>query len=418
MKRFSQRLATSILGLLLSLSACVVAKAQEGTTSAVMAQDSVKLQDMEGRTFGGPLLKLDATTIRLGGPVPRDVPLRDVVRIMWPANKLQAQTADSVVVLSNGDQIGLQLDQANEETLSGHWTRFSGWSGLRLPLESVRGIIVSPPRDQESRSRLWDRLDSYQTRNDLLLLLNGDSLAGQWLGFKEGNFQWKTTVGSRQVEINAVQGLFVNPDLINRPAENETIRTLVCRLTDGSSVTLKDPRFPAGGKLTGTLVAGPKLELSLSSINEAFFLGGRATYLSDLRPESYRFTPFLTQEWPLRKDRSVLGAPLRLRGVEYSKGLGMHSRSEVTYRLDGRYQKFHSTIGVDDETRGKGSVIFEVTVDGKSAYKSPVLTGTSQAVSIPPVSVSGARTLTLTVDYATQGDIQDHANWCQALLVN
>ena len=160
------------------------------------------------------------------------------------------------------------------------------------------------------------------------------------------------------------------------------------------------------------------MELSLSSLSSLSFLGGRATYLSDLKAETYRFTPYLAREWPLRTDRSVLGGPLRLRGVDYAKGIGMHSRSEATYRLDGRYRRFQATIGIDDETNGKGSVIFEVLVDGKSAYKSPVLNGTSPAVSLPIVNVAGARTLTLSVDFATLADIQDHADWCQALLVN
>src|SRR5262249_27238815 len=126
---------------------------------------------------------------------------------------------------------------------------------------------------------------------------------------------------------------------------------------------------------------------------------------------------FLKLAWPLRIDRSVSGGFLTLRGVEYPRGLGVHSRNSVTYRLDGKFRWFHAILGVDDDTGGKGSVVFEVLADGKRTYKSEVLTGTSAPVSIERLDVSGVKALMLRVDYATQGDIQDHANWCDALLI-
>jgi hypothetical protein len=122
-------------------------------------------------------------------------------------------------------------------------------------------------------------------------------------------------------------------------------------------------------------------------------------------------------EWPLRNDRNVRGGFLTVRGVEFPKGLGVHSRSNVTFRLDGKYRWFHARLGIDDETIGKGSVAFEVLVDGKRTFRSDVLTGTSAPVLLERLDVSGTKLLTLRVDYATLGDIQDHADWCDALLI-
>jgi hypothetical protein len=131
----------------------------------------------------------------------------------------------------------------------------------------------------------------------------------------------------------------------------------------------------------------------------------------------YNFEPFFDLEWPLRRDRSVGGGFLTLRGVEYPKGLGVHSRGTITYRLGGKYRRFHATIGVDDSAAGRGSVVFKVLLDGKTAYKSDVLTGTSAPVAIDRLDVAGAKIMALSVDYATEGDILDHADWCDALLI-
>ena len=80
-------------------------------------------------------------------------------------------------------------------------------------------------------------------------------------------------------------------------------------------------------------------------------------------------------------------------------------------------RRFQATIGIDDDTQGKGSARFEVLVDGKSVYKSDDLTGASPPVVLDRISLVGAKTLTLRVDYGELADIQDHADWCDAMLV-
>ena len=115
---------------------------------------------------------------------------------------------------------------------------------------------------------------------------------------------------------------------------------------------------------------------------------------------------------PQRRGRVLDDAPRRI-----SQRAGVHSRSTVTYRLAGKFRRFQATIGIDDSAAGRGSVVFEVLLDGKTAYKSDVLTGTSPPVAIDRLDVTGKKIMTLSVDYATDGDILDHADWCDALLI-
>lgn len=108
------------------------------------------------------------------------------------------------------------------------------------------------------------------------------------------------------------------------------------------------------------------------------------------------------------------GNAITLNGVEYSRGLGVHANSTVTYNLEGKYERFLSDIGVDDEVGNSGSVTFTVLLDGKQIYTSGLMNGTSANKSID-VSVVGGKQLTLTVSQDADNG-QDHASWGGARL--
>ena len=50
------------------------------------------------------------------------------------------------------------------------------------------------------------------------------------------------------------------------------------------------------------------------------------------------------------KDKSIEKNALILDGKKYEKGIGTHANSEIVYKLDGKYSRFLSDIGVDDES--------------------------------------------------------------------
>jgi hypothetical protein len=78
---------------------------------------------------------------------------------------------------------------------------------------------------------------------------------------------------------------------------------------------------------------------------------------------------------------------------------------------------FSATVGIDDETAGKGSVVFHVIVDGVEKFNSGTVTGD---MTIPLVKVSvdltGASRMRLLVTNAGDGSANDHADWAGAQL--
>ncbi|EDL54468.1 hypothetical protein VSAK1_16042 [Vibrio mediterranei AK1] len=142
------------------------------------------------------------------------------------------------------------------------------------------------------------------------------------------------------------------------------------------------------------------------------------TYLSDLSETS------ATNGWgPIEKDTSVGenaagdGQTISIGGSEFTKGLGVHAHSEVTYSLTGgTYDQFTAFIGVDDETGSSGSVVFEVWLDGVMAYQSSVLRGSDVAEYVQVNIPSSAQELKLVVSDAGDGVGSDHGSWGDAKL--
>ncbi len=68
---------------------------------------------------------------------------------------------------------------------------------------------------------------------------------------------------------------------------------------------------------------------------------------------------------------------MRLAGREYSKGVAIHSRSEITWLLTEPFVKFSAVAGIDDRVRPHGNVrltihgddrvLLEQTVQGTDA---------------------------------------------------
>jgi hypothetical protein len=100
----------------------------------------------------------------------------------------------------------------------------------------------------------------------------------------------------------------------------------------------------------------------------------------------------------------------------YRRGLGTHSKSDLTYTLDGGYASFAATLGVDDAVGSAGSVIYRVYGDEKLLYESPVVRGGDAPLEMK-VDVKRVLLLRLEVDYADGGDVADHADWAEARLL-
>ena len=110
------------------------------------------------------------------------------------------------------------------------------------------------------------------------------------------------------------------------------------------------------------------------------------------------------------------GSPLRIGETVYEKGLGHHAPGEIVFEVPAGYSAFDALAGVHWQGGGRGSVIFQVFVDGEMQFDSGVMSDSDPAKAIH-VPVQGGQELRLTAADAGDGIACDMANWAEACLV-
>lgn len=413
----------------LSLWACASAALLSGSM-AWATQDTA-----EGRfvvnVVGGPPLIGRLVDVRDEGRsvvfevqgATRSVPFEELVeltRFVPPARSSDGEASvpqrrrpppGSFLVLAGGDRIYGTLTKASEDVASVESPEFGS---IEVPLEAVQVAVLLAPDDRAARHGLLERLEAHREANDVVLLDNGDTFLGNLLGLDGTKLTLETSSGKVDVARGTVAAIAMNRELAAAPVLDGL--HAVVQLQDGSRVTVRAPRLREG-KLEFPTAFGSALAIEPSQLLSLQVLGGRVQYVSDLKPAAYRHTPYVGLGWPWRRDLSVGGQPLLLGGRRHAKGLGVHSRCELTYELEGGFRRFEATVGIDDETAGSGSVVFRVLVDGEQRFASPIVRGGDAPIELMPIDVVDAQQLTLIVEFADHGDVQDHADWADARLV-
>ncbi|WP_309571428.1 NPCBM/NEW2 domain-containing protein, partial [Deinococcus sp.] len=141
-----------------------------------------------------------------------------------------------------------------------------------------------------------------------------------------------------------------------------------------------------------------------------------------------QYEPFLsaTNGWgPVERNRSNGeqaagdGKTLTLHGTTYAQGFGVHASSDLRFALPVSgvaCTRLLADVGVDDEVGAKGSVVFQVYLDGVRAFDSGTMTGSSATRQVD-LDVTGRRELRLSVTDAGNGTSYDHGDWANPRLV-
>jgi alpha-galactosidase len=204
--------------------------------------------------------------------------------------------------------------------------------------------------------------------------------------------------GDQEAEIGV---RFADIGLASRNAE---VRDLWAHQDLGEFLDEYRTRVPSHGQVT-LKVSGAEPEPPAGTV-----------YLSDLR-----WVHASNASGPVDLDQTAGasspddGEPISLRGKTFAKGLGVSAASLLVYRTLGRCRRFRATVGIGDDTQGKGSVRFEVRADHERLFQSQVATGASDAEKVD-VALGSASMLELRVTNALDGSSFDRAVWANARL--
>jgi len=399
--------STGLLLLTLAVASIARADGEAGTSTIFLA---------DGTRQVGVVRSISATELVIGRDSAARFAVGDVVRVEF-ANRGAPPPRASLIQLANGDRIVAGLSSMSDEALVALWKSYPDLPPVQIPAAAIAGILVNVPDSAVERTRAFRQVFGRREKSDTVLLVNGDRLAGDLTSFDQAALKLSQAGKILQIEMPRVRGIAFSSDLTSLPAPHHP--RVAVTLGDGSQLTGWNANRDPGGPLRLSSLLASTLELPLSAVAAIRFLDGRATYLSDLQPTESRQAPYFGSAVaaPPARDQAATGGPLLVRGRQYAKGLGTRSYSQITYDLGGQFRSFQATAAIDDYAARKGSVRFAVDADGARLWTSPLVTGSSRPIPVGPVDVTGKRQLTLVVEYGELADVDDWADWCDAIVI-
>jgi len=416
MRRLHYRRLRCTTTVSIGLLSCVV-----GWSGSASIAATVRVERIDGASLTGEWLgSTDGRTIDLAAVgAPTSISTDDVRTIQF------IDTSDAESTSSAATNRGEVVDLADGGRLFGRLIRVDEQGvvadcplgpAARFPLERVAGVRLADPLAFPRAAALYDSaLGDRLPGDDVLITRSADeptSLRGalEELNGTAGSFAFGGR--SRGVQSEKIYGVVFAVGV--RATSPSPMRF---ELADGSTLT-GQIATATERSLTVNTSFDARVEVAVSSVQRIDVTSPRVVYLSD-QPAKREITEGrLHRPEPARRDRGLTGRPLQIAGRTFAKGLACRSRCEMEWALDGAFESFVATIGLDDDVRPRGSVAFRVLIGDPAAveFDSGMVTGRDAPRDIR-VDLSGAESMTLVVDYGDAYDLADHAVWGDARLI-
>lgn len=331
--------------------------------------DSVHVMGVNGGRWYGKLVQLSAnnlvTEVPLGGALTTiDAPL-DMIQEAWRGSVILKEVRG---IDRTGESTTLDSVYVLKET---------------KPATPAEGNKPSAPPPSTTIQRV----------NGKVLGINGDSLQMDYMGETRG------------IKMERVIGVVFKGRTPSQPQAQG-----VLTLSGGISLPGQLTRIEPGSKVHFKSSWGQEFSWPDSNVVRMAVRNGRTTPLTDKQPVSVEETPYFDRHFPWTTDKSLTGPPLMIGEKRYTRGVCLHSRTVLTYALNGEYSKFQCDVGLQGESGKNGNAAVRVLADGVPAYENATLTAAS---GVQPVSIDvvGKKTLTLEVDYGENFDVCDHVTF-------
>jgi len=287
----------------------------------------------------------------------------------------------------------------------------------KVPYSAVAVVWRStPPSDTplDPRNAAWIGMD----RTDSLRRLNGDVSRGAIESVGEVvRFKLLNEAAVRSFPLPSVSAIAFNPALSRLRKPPEVYVHIV--LANGSRLDLKSVSV-ASGHLEGRTLFDSPVRVKLGEVVAMDVQQGKAIDLVTVKPKSRERTDFLGVARAFDVDPALHSQAIKLAGSEgdstYDDGLITSPRSRLVYDLAGKYHRFDTSLGLEASTT-IGSAVVRIFVDGKEMLppgRGTLTPGVSRNLSVP---VTGAKELTLEIDFGPSGGVRSEVLWGNPRLV-
>jgi len=289
----------------------------------------------------------------------------------------------------------------------------AGDATTTIPMEQV-GNVLWGANDEKRRTTWATKVESKKSIdffgidagdgviNPLTATINSATEDGTAIHFQKDNVKGKRPIGKDLV------GLYFQRDI------DAKMPPVVCKATDSGRNNLMVAAVES--KEDGLHVktpAGLTVVYKPTQLVRLDYSTGNLAYLSDLTPTDVVETSTEDRIDHYRRDRNVDDGKIRLQGQIYNKGLGLHSRTELEYKIKGEYRTLQMVAGIDDQVGGHNRpVVLKIIAVNKSGQQAVlfnetfVRTDPKERVKPISLNIKDVQTLRIVVEPA-KDDIFD-----------
>lgn len=383
--------------------------------SALLADAPViEIDTLKGERLHGAWVSASADSLTLRpGEQTRSVPVSELLELRIPANRAVAAS------VPGPKSIVVQLHDGSRLTCTGYTVTHQDahletpFGRLKLPVASIRFVRLGST--SEKLEDAWRALLEREPKKDTLVVRKKDGQALDHLsgviGAVNEKIQFLLDGDDIPIARDKVFALIYARRPPAAPATILRLHTIQGDVYVGYLLTWN------GEHLRLTLPSGGELVVPAGQLQGVDFSSGKVRYLSQIDPRETKYTPYLDTVWQyLSRDRNLHGGPLRLGGKTYSRGLSIHSRTFLKYRLAGDYRRFQAVMGIDQLVEGRGGVHVVIRGDGRVLHAAEVK-GTDAPAALD-LDVAGVRDLEILVDFGNNlDDIADHLDLADAKVI-
>ena len=387
------------------------------TAVLLAAGPPFEVQTLDGQTLVGPLVELTADRLTLDMADGRaSLETESVLSVSAKRQPTTARPAPgAVATLTDGSTVHVRQYAAQDGRAR---LTLSDGQTLEMPTSIVRSVRLQQQGGASAAE--WDRLVNMTADADLLAVRKDETIdyhKGVVSDVTENAVRFELDGETLLVRRSKVYGFVYRrgPRLEESPT--------VCWIVDSAGSRWAANSLKLAEKLAWTTPAGLSVAQPVDAIVQIDFSGGKIAYLSDLKPEKVRWTPYFSVGKPLeaveqfyspRYDHDFEAKPLRLGGVEYQKGLALHARTEIVYRLSEPFRRFRAIAGIANAVHPGNGVRLTITGDGRELLD--VRIAGDDAPHPVDLDLTGVRRLGIVVDFGDNPSTGDSLLLCNARL--
>ncbi len=393
-----------------------------GLVLALTGQIDVELSLTDGSTVSGQLEDFASSQVSIDNNGQRRAyALRQLRRVRFPSTE-EVPLSPQEVTLTDGSRLAIDNFHCRGDAVTAR--RQNGTVPLSLTRRAVRAVKLGSLDAEQLQS--WATISQNAPRSDVVVVRRKEGplqpIEGILGDIDDAVIKFQYSGDWIDVRRERVAGVL----FATIQGETQGIPRAELALNDGSQLQVLSLQRE-GNDVVVVTPSQVRLNIPFQQLRFVDFAALSMVALSDMEPELSEFTPYIQvptlaeaeQQWfAPQHDRRITREPLVAsvgdKEQQFDKGLGLHSRTRLIYRLAGKYRRFLATAAVD-ETGGAGQLTLLIVADNRELFRQEMSRGES-AREID-VDISGANRLQIVVDYGNHGDQGDQMSLCDARLI-